>query len=102
MSEPRTTDRLSCECCDWAGGEVDLKPDHTCPKCGEVVWSDQVILGRTLDDWRFNVPHVGMGNDEALALIDEIERLRKALAFARSVIKSGEPWTETCEQELRL
>jgi len=28
----------------------------------------------------------------------EIERLRGALAFARSAIKSGDPWTETCER----
>lgn len=32
----------------------------------------------------------------------EIERLRRAVAFARSVIKSGEPWTDTCEKELTL
>lgn len=30
----------------------------------------------------------------------EIERLRKALAFAACCIKSGEPWTETCEAEI--
>ena len=28
----------------------------------------------------------------------EIARLRQALAFARSVIKSGEPWTPECER----
>lgn len=33
---------------------------------------------------------------------EEIERLRKAVAFARSVIKSGEPWSETCEIMLSL
>lgn len=35
---------------------------------------------------------------EIATLRDEVERLRAALAFARSVIKSGEPWTETCER----
>jgi hypothetical protein len=29
---------------------------------------------------------------------NEIEQLRAALAFAASVIKSGEPWSPTCEQ----
>jgi hypothetical protein len=29
---------------------------------------------------------------------EEIARLREALAFARSVIKSGESWTDTCER----
>ena len=28
---------------------------------------------------------------------DEAKKLRHALAFARSVIKSGESWTEQCE-----
>jgi hypothetical protein len=27
-----------------------------------------------------------------------IRRLMEALAFARSVIKSGEPWTDECER----
>jgi len=27
----------------------------------------------------------------------EVMRYRRALAFARSCIKSGEPWTDTCE-----
>jgi hypothetical protein len=35
-------------------------------------------------------------------MLAEIERLQRALAFACSVIKSGEPWTETCEKELKL
>lgn len=36
----------------------------------------------------------------ALAVRDakELARLREALAFARSVIKSGEPWTPECER----
>lgn len=33
-------------------------------------------------------------------IINERDRLRRALAFARSVIKSGEPWTATCEREI--
>lgn len=28
----------------------------------------------------------------------EVRRLREALAFAQSAIKSGEPWTTTCEE----
>jgi len=28
---------------------------------------------------------------------EQLAVYRRALAFARSVIKSGEPWTETCE-----
>lgn len=32
--------------------------------------------------------------------IQEIGKLRQALGFASSVIKSGEPWTETCENEI--
>ena len=28
----------------------------------------------------------------------ELERARQGLAFACSVIKSGEPWTDTCEK----
>lgn len=29
---------------------------------------------------------------------EQVKKLRHALAFARSVIKSGEPWTQTCEE----
>lgn len=36
----------------------------------------------------------------AACALAEIDRLRKALSFAASVIKSGEPWTETCEREI--
>mgnify|MGYP005631116227 CR=1 FL=1 len=32
----------------------------------------------------------------------EIARLRRALGFARSVIKSGESWTDACDKELSL
>jgi hypothetical protein len=31
-------------------------------------------------------------------VLDERDRLREALAFFRSTILSGEPWTERCEQ----
>lgn len=31
---------------------------------------------------------------------EENERLREALAFAASAIKSGEPWTDTCETKI--
>ncbi len=30
----------------------------------------------------------------------ELERARQGLAFASSVIKSGEPWTEVCEKTI--
>jgi hypothetical protein len=30
----------------------------------------------------------------------EATKLRRALAFARSAIKCGEPWDETCEREI--
>jgi len=32
------------------------------------------------------------------AMESEIERLRKCLAFFRSVIKSGESWSATCDE----
>jgi hypothetical protein len=36
---------------------------------------------------------------ESLAMFaEENRKMRTALAFARSCIKSGEPWTETCEE----
>lgn len=38
----------------------------------------------------------------ALADNEEIQRLRKALAFAKSTIKSGEPWGDECERILLL
>jgi len=53
-------------------------------------------LRETGDDWPAYLIKLEM---EAA---DEIERLRRALAFARSCIKSGEAWSETCERELRL
>jgi hypothetical protein len=36
------------------------------------------------------------------AIVRERDELRAALAFARSVIKSGEPWTDECERRLAL
>jgi len=35
--------------------------------------------------------------DRELELTERVKTLHQALAFAASVIKSGEPWTETCE-----
>jgi hypothetical protein len=32
---------------------------------------------------------------------DQIQRLQRCLAFFASAIKSGEPWTATCEREYR-
>jgi len=34
----------------------------------------------------------------AIRAIEENKELREALAFAKCTIKSGEPWTETCEE----
>ena len=46
---------------------------------------------------RGRIPH-----ENVLRWLDEKDvenaRLREALAFASSVIKSGEPWTRTCER----
>jgi hypothetical protein len=39
---------------------------------------------------------------EIVELRAERARLRAAVAFARTVIKCGEPWTDVCEQELKL
>jgi DNA replication initiation complex subunit (GINS family) len=37
-------------------------------------------------------------HQESLAMFaEENRKMRTALAFARSCIKSGEPWTDTCE-----
>lgn len=36
--------------------------------------------------------------DRIQSLEAEVARLREALAFAESCIKSGEPWTQTCEE----
>lgn len=30
----------------------------------------------------------------------QVRMMRRGLAFARSVIKCGEPWTDTCELEI--
>lgn len=35
---------------------------------------------------------------ENLAFREHVTRLHRALAFAASVIKSGEPWTQTCDE----
>ncbi len=39
--------------------------------------------------------------DDVKAILDERDVLRGALTFFASVIKSGEPWTETCEKTFR-
>jgi hypothetical protein len=53
------------------------------------------VLGATGDQvLRKDVPALVA---EVARLRAENERLRKALAFAASVIKSGESWTATCE-----
>lgn len=49
-------------------------------------------LAKTIDD------AVALIDPPAKAVLNEVVKLRRALGFARSVIKSGEPWTETCEQ----
>jgi hypothetical protein len=59
---------------------------------------------RLIEDARDDPLFDGVGAKQALALVAEVRRLRgenarlrEALAFAQSVIKSGEPWTQTCE-----
>ncbi len=38
---------------------------------------------------------------DARAAQAQIDKLRRCLGFFASVIKSGESWTDTCEQEYR-
>ncbi len=33
-------------------------------------------------------------------LVIQVNQMRNALAFAKSVIKSGESWSDTCEEEI--
>ena len=47
--------------------------------------------------WRATAQHAERERDEAQA---ETARLRRALAFAASCIKTAEPWTETCDREI--
>lgn len=61
--------------------------------------SDQRLIADLIYSTQFK-DFYDLTNDEVDALVTEIERLRGAVSFARSVIKSGEPWTETCEQIL--
>ena len=42
-----------------------------------------------------------MDNAETTRADDAEDRLRRCLALFASVIKSGEPWTDTCEREFR-
>jgi hypothetical protein len=44
-----------------------------------------------------HVPHAMVS---PLDLIESHEKLRTALAFAASVIKSGESWTDACEEQI--
>lgn len=37
--------------------------------------------------------------DERDARAAEVAKLRRVICFFASVIKSGEPWTETCQRE---
>jgi hypothetical protein len=65
---------------------------------------------RLADGRKFRMSIPARPDDDDLLLdaaLDELEqlradsaRLRAALAFARSVIKCGEPWTATCEREI--
>jgi hypothetical protein len=38
--------------------------------------------------------------EEVFTLLAYIDRLERALSFAACTIKSGEPWTDTCEREI--
>jgi hypothetical protein len=51
-----------------------------------------------LSEMEAQLAAVRNGADEAHR---EINKLRKCLIFFASVIKSGESWSETCEQEYR-
>ena len=56
-----------------------------------------------LEDLAAKLGEAEKERDEVLAQLAEArrenERLDRCLAFFASVIKSGEPWTETCERE---
>ena len=51
-----------------------------------------------VERWRQRASQLEIERDELRA---EVERLKKAVAFARCTIKSGEPWTDTCEDILQ-
>lgn len=40
----------------------------------------------------------GVARDDAAELRAQVSRFQEALAFAQSVIKSGEPWSPTCDE----
>lgn len=44
--------------------------------------------------------NIGELRDLIFRHVAEITKLRTALGFAASVIKSGEDWTDTCEREI--
>lgn len=53
------------------------------------------------EDWRLApsaVAEVKRLREDYDALLDSNEKLAVALAFARSVIMCGEPWTDACEE----
>ena len=53
----------------------------------------------TAEEWRrWTAATLYRKANELERMRAENDRLREALAFARSVIKSGEPWTPTCEE----
>ena len=52
----------------------------------------------TIDD---NCATIDRAIAEILQLRSKVYRMQTALGFFSSVIKSGEPWTETCEREYR-
>ena len=52
---------------------------------------------KDLDEWR----EIARSSAEKLhAERAHADRLAEALAFAASAIKSGEPWTQTCEKKI--
>lgn len=63
--------------------------------CGEVLplFSDEIEQLRNEDEVHWKTRRT---------LLRKIERLHAALAFARSVIKSGEGWTTACEEMLQV
>ena len=50
--------------------------------------NDVVLIGIDRDTWK----------DRAEQAQVQVRELREALAFARSAIKCGEPWTDRCEE----
>jgi len=57
--------------------------------------SERAKLQATTEEWR---DHLAQCCGKLLAAERVTARLREALSFARSVIKSGEPWSPECER----